>query len=286
MTIYNTVRLCDVATIERDSIDPKFISDGSLYVGLENIQSGGRILNVPTVSLGDIASTKFRFGRQHLLYGKLRPYLAKIAIPNFEGICSTDILPVLPGPKLDRAYLAYFLRQPSMIDYANSRSEGINLPRLSPKALAEFQIPLPPLAEQKRVALLLDQVAELQAKRERSLELKDQFPGAIFNSMFSQRPRAAAAGQCRALAELVRAGEQINYGVVQPGDDVESGVSLIRVANVVSGDFSNESLKKIAPSIEANYKRSRLHGDEILVACVGSVGEAYPFDSGSAICSV
>ena len=75
-----------------------------------------------------------------------------------------------------------------------------------------------------------------------------------------------------ALANVVRRDDHINYGVVQPGPETETGVPLVRVANLVAGDFSQQSLKKIDPSIEAQYKRSRLHGDEILVACVGSVG--------------
>ena len=74
------------------------------------------------------------------------------------------------------------------------------------------------------------------------------------------------------LADIVRQDDQINYGVVQPGAESDFGIPLVRVANLVAGDFSEESLKKIEPSIEAQYKRSRLHGDEILVACVGSIG--------------
>src|SRR5262249_21147411 len=69
-----------------------------------------------------------------------------------------------------------------------------------------------------------------------------------------------------------RAGDFINYGVVQPGDDIENGVPLIRVGDLQDGRVSLTSLKRIAPSIEASYKRSRLHGNEILVSCVGSTG--------------
>ena len=100
------VQLREVAAIDRDGVDSHSIPDGTLYVGLENIESGGRLLNVNRVSNGDLASTKFRFGSDHLLYGKLRPYLAKIALPTFEGVCSTDILPLMPTAKLDRTYLA------------------------------------------------------------------------------------------------------------------------------------------------------------------------------------
>ena len=155
------VALKSLANIQRSGVAPDEIIDGTAYLGLEHIASGGEILSRQSVAAGELASTKFSFGPSHVLYGKLRPYLGKIALPDFEGVCSTDILPVSPGPNLDRRYLAYFLRQPQMIEYANKLATGANLPRLSPKALAEFPIPLPPLAEQKRIAGILDQAAEL-----------------------------------------------------------------------------------------------------------------------------
>lgn len=183
---WSAAKLCDVAKIERNGVDPTSIEPGTSYLGLEHIESGGRILGAQTVTNGELASTKFRFSSDHILYGKLRPYLAKIALPDFDGICSTDILPVKPGPKIDKRYLAYFLRQPSMVDYANGRSSGANLPRLSPKALEEFDIPLPPLDEQKRIAAILDQADTLRRLRQRAISVIAKTKTALFHQMFSQ----------------------------------------------------------------------------------------------------
>ena len=61
------------------------------------------------VDAGELGSTKFDFTDRHILFGKLRPYLAKVALPNFNGVCSTDILPILPGEEVDRRYLCWFL---------------------------------------------------------------------------------------------------------------------------------------------------------------------------------
>lgn len=76
----------------------------------------------------------------------------------------------------------------------------------------------------------------------------------------------------RQLSTLVAEGDSINYGVVQPDDDSEVGVPLVRVGDLQGGGVSHLSLKKIDPQIEGAYKRSRLKGDEILVSCVGSIG--------------
>ncbi len=181
---WQSVKLKEVASIERNGIGPDAITSGTQYLGLEHIESGGKILGAETVKAGDLASTKFRFSNCHVLFGKLRPYLAKIAKPDFEGICSTDIVPIMPGPDLDRSFLTHFLRQPSMVEFANSQSTGANLPRLSPKALAEFELPLPPLNEQKRIAAILDQADELRRKRQRAIDRLNQLGQAIFHDMF------------------------------------------------------------------------------------------------------
>lgn len=178
------IKLGEVAEFARDGVLPNHIKSGTLFVGLENIKKGGGFEGVSTVDEGELASTKFAFTPKHLLYGKLRPYLAKIALPDFEGVCSTDIIPILPGPKLDRRYLAHYLLTPKMIALASDRAAGANLPRLSPRVLIDFPIPLPPIDEQRRIAAMLDKAEELRAKRRAAIALLDQLPQAIFLEMF------------------------------------------------------------------------------------------------------
>lgn len=173
-----------VATIERSGVDAADISDGTTYVGLDNIEAGGSFVNVSTVASGQLSSSKFIFTKHHVLYGKLRPYLAKIARPDFDGVCSTDILPILPGLEIDRDYLTHFLRLPVMVQQATSRATGANLPRISPKELVNFEIPVPPLLEQRRIATVLDQAETLRAKRREALLTLDELTQAIFLDMF------------------------------------------------------------------------------------------------------
>src|ERR1019366_607443 len=150
-------------------IRPEAIATGTIFVGLDDIEAGGDLLSPRRVSAGDIGSAKFRFGPQHVLYGKLRPYLAKITCPEFIGVCSTDIVPILPGPTLDRRYLLHYLRQPSMVRTAASRAVGISLPRLSPDAIRRIEIRLPPMMDQRRIAAVLDCADSLRVKRRESM---------------------------------------------------------------------------------------------------------------------
>ena len=199
---WQKVLLHEVAEIERNVVEPSAIISGTKFVGLENIETGGEFANVRHVLNGELASSKFAFTDKHVLYGKLRPYLAKIARPTFSGICSTDILPILPGANLDRDYLSQFLRQPSMIDLANSRATGANLPRLSPKVLAEFSIPLPPIAEQKRIAAILDKAEELRSLRRKALAELDAIVQSIFLEMFGDPLKNPNNFPIRKLREL------------------------------------------------------------------------------------
>lgn len=171
--------LGDVADIERRSISPSEIPSGSRYVGLEHIESGGASLSYGKVANGELASNKFHFGPNHILFGKLRPYLAKIVCPDFSGICSTDILPIAPGGRIDKHYLLHFLRRPQTVDWASARSTGVNLPRLSPSELESLEIPLPPLDEQRRIAATLDKADALRRKRKRAVELARSLAGDI-----------------------------------------------------------------------------------------------------------
>lgn len=177
-------KLFEVASIDRHSIPPEKIENDTLYVGLEHITNDGSFIGVEPVTNGKLASSKFLFTSEHLLYGKLRPYLKKIARPSFSGICSTDILPIKPKTDLDLGFLFHYLRTSQMVDYATTRATGVNLPRLSPKTLANFDVPFPPLPEQKRIAAILDKADALREKRRQAMAKLDELLQSVFLDMF------------------------------------------------------------------------------------------------------
>lgn len=115
--------------------------------------------------------------------------MAKIARPTFTGFCSTEILPIRPGPRLDKNYLAHYLMQPKVIDLATSRSAGANLPRLSPSELVKFQLPLPPIDEQRRIANILDSADALRAKCGEAITHLDALTRSMFLDMFGDTTR-------------------------------------------------------------------------------------------------
>lgn len=243
------IPLHDVASIDRSSLQASAIIAGTLYVGLEHIASNGTFLDPKPVDAGALASSKFRFTDRHILYGKLRPYLAKIASPDFEGICSTDIVPILPGPKIDRRYLFHYLRQPSMIQYASSRTAGVNLPRLSPSTLASFEIPLPPLPEQRRIATILDKAASLRAKRYAAQMQLGALTPSIFLDMFGDPAKNSQGWERNLLGDLTMLGPQ--NGLYKPATDYGSGTPILRIDGFYDGEVSDlRMLKRLRASSE------------------------------------
>lgn len=265
MSTWNTVRLGEVVTVAREVVPPEGIAAGTLYVGLERIESSGSFVGVGPVEAGELASAKFAFSERHVLYGKLRPYLSKIARPSFSGVCSTDILPLLPGPRVDRDFLFHHLRRPSMVAAATARSAGANLPRLSPQSLCEFEIPLPPLSEQRRIAAILDKADELRTNRRAALAALDGLAQSVFLEMFGDASHIRTRWEVRALGDCV---SEFRYGTSVKS--APRGRPALRIPNVLNGSISTADLKCV-PVSDAEFERLRLaEGDLLFVRTNGN----------------
>lgn len=182
---YRVAALSEVAKIDR-TVSTKEECKTLPYVGLEHIEkNAGRFIHEFNPEPEELLANKFKFTSQHVLYGKLRPYLNKVVLPNFEGVCTTEILPVLPNPEyLDRRYLWLVLFLPEFVAWASNSVSGANLPRLGPKELAKYPIPLPPLEEQRRIANIAMRADRLRRTRRYTQQLSDTYLQSVFLEMF------------------------------------------------------------------------------------------------------
>jgi len=185
MTDCPRARLGDFCTQDRSTVRA---GDGTAlrYIGLETIESGTGILLDGSLSKTPEVpqANSFRFGPEHVLYGKLRPYLNKVALPEFHGKCSTEIIPLRPTPELDRRYLAYFLRSASVVDQISKRTAGARMPRADMGFVLDLSIPLPKLSEQIRVIDLLNRAEGIvRLRREAQAKAAEIIP-ALFLDMF------------------------------------------------------------------------------------------------------
>lgn len=97
--------------------------------------------------------TEFRAG--DVLFGKLRPYLAKVALVPFDGIASTEFL-VLRGCQIEARFLRYSMSSRPFIDAVNATTYGVKMPRANWEDVGSQPQPLPPLPEQRAIADFLD----------------------------------------------------------------------------------------------------------------------------------
>lgn len=114
------------------------------FLGLEHIESStGRILRNDLDGEVKVHSLTFEFDSRHVLYGKLRPYLNKVALPDFRGRCTTELVPLLPAPNVSRRYLAWLLRRSETVAFAMKGRTGSRMPRANLEELMTLGVPIP-----------------------------------------------------------------------------------------------------------------------------------------------
>jgi len=189
-----TKRLGEVCSITSALVDPRVTKYADmLHVGGANIESvTGELVDLKTAKEEELISGKFVFDDSMVLYSKIRPYLMKVARPDFEGLCSADIYPLTPAPGvLDRGYLFHHLLSPRFTDFAVSGSARAGMPKVNRDHLFTYLLPLPPLAEQQRIVGVLDEAFEGLATARANAEKNLQNARAIFEShlqsVFTQR---------------------------------------------------------------------------------------------------
>ena len=140
-------------------IEDKVIIDGRNstlpFIGMEMIKSGTGEIDLEAQTMPGV-STCYYFDERHILYGKLRPYLNKVALPNFSGRCSTELVPLFPINGNCRGFLAYLLRRNETIEYIMKEKTGSRMPRANMKYLLSMKIPVPPIEEQERIVKIIE----------------------------------------------------------------------------------------------------------------------------------
>ncbi|HEX8234166.1 MAG TPA: restriction endonuclease subunit S [Caulobacteraceae bacterium] len=135
--------------------------DGSAkpYIGLEYIEAHtGKLTSEPEVD--QVLSATFAYGPEHVLYGRLRPYLNKVYRPDVAGHCSTEIYPLRPHKTVSRDWLFYWLTSPGTVTAINEMCTGTRMPRADLNAMLKMGVPVPPLDEQQRIVAVLDEAFE------------------------------------------------------------------------------------------------------------------------------
>ena len=268
-----TGALDSIAILDRQSIHPSDAEAATPYLGLEHLDGDGGIDCIQTIGSAGLKSNKFQFSDRHVLFGKLRPYLRKIVRPEFSGVCSTDIIPILPKEGMSRDYLFYFLRTPDIVNLATSRCSGANLPRLGPKQLASFQIPLPLFAEQKRLAGILNAADALRAKRREALAQLDTLIQSTFLDMFGDPVTNPMGWKVRELKEMKSRVQIGPFGsLLHKEDYIVDGVPLVNPMHIVSGQVHVGNEQTVSEQKAATLSSYRLQTGDVVMGRRGEMG--------------
>ena len=148
--------LCDYGNCT--NVNTADIADSAWILDLEDIEKdSGVILQKVRQNERNAGSTKHRFHKGQVLYSKLRPYLNKVVLADEDGYCTSEILPLEFERNILPQYARYFLMSPTFLRYANKCSYGVKMPRLGTADGKKAIILVPPLEEQKRIVIAIEQ---------------------------------------------------------------------------------------------------------------------------------
>lgn len=241
------------------------------YVGMEDIESGtGKFLG--SLSPQIVKSSTFRFSKEHLLYGRLRPYLNKVMLPTFSGHCSSEIFPIVVKNNLDRSFLFYWLTSSKTVELINRTCTGTRMPRANMKEVLTFKFPLPPLEEQKRIVAILDEAFEGIDKAienaEKNLANAREIFESYLNSIFINK------GDDWVEKKLGEVCIKITDGKHGDCDNEEnSGYFFLSAKDVKNDCLNYHNARQITKAdFEETHRRTNLEPLDILVTNSGTIG--------------
>ncbi|EJG2003916.1 restriction endonuclease subunit S [Vibrio parahaemolyticus] len=154
-----------------DKLEPKDASPSTWVLELEDVEKyTSRLLKKVRFEERVFKSTKNSFQKNDVIYGKLRPYLDKVLVADEDGACTTEMIPIRGYIGLMPEFIRLVLKTPYFIEYANTSTHGMNLPRMGTDKARAALFPLAPLNEQHRIVAKVDELMTLCDQLEQQTE--------------------------------------------------------------------------------------------------------------------
>jgi len=150
---------------------------------------------------------------------------------------------------------------------------GLTVPKLNQGNLREIVVPVPSVAEQRRIIAILDEafqaIAMAKANSKKNLQNAKEWSSRAVTELLD---RACADLAPRPLEDLVSSNCTLSYGIVQPGDEVPGGMPIVRPVDLGSRVVGLANLKRIDPALARSYARTTLTGGDLLLCVRGTTG--------------
>ena len=230
-------------------VDSDSLKDSDWVLDLEDIDGdAGKVIAAVTFAERRSLSTKASFQPGDVLYGKLRPYLNKVVIADRSGFCTTEIIPMRPQAFVAAGYLRLFLRSPYFLRFAAEKNYGMKMPRLGTKDLESSEIPLPPLAEQKRIVAKVDELMKLCDRLEAQQQEREEKHKALSRASLARFADAPTPANLQFIFHP-------SY-TIAPADLRKSILTLAVQGKLVPQDPEDEPAEKLIARI-AQHRRSK-----------------------------
>lgn len=260
------VRLGDLIDQVRESALPGELPADSHFIGLEDIIPHEGVLG----KVSQITSVKSRvskFETGDVLYGRLRPYLRKSAIAEFNGSASAEFLVMRCSSRILSRYLLMILLSEDFSKYISNRVKG-DRPRTSYDTVAGYQIDLPPIEVQTEICDRDEQLALAVARVEHAVDTHRNAASDLTNAL---RTRLIWKN-CEVTTSLDQLLESIDYGTTQKSSYGGIGVPTLRIPNISpNGDIDTSDLK-YTPIEKSDIEKYQLSdGDVLMIRSNGSL---------------
>ena len=185
---WQTKRFSEIAEIKSNLVDPlEYL--GFPHIAPDNIEKKtGRLLEYNTIAEDGVKSWKHRFYSGQILYSKIRPYLSKVVMVDFDGLCSADMYPIEAKEGVNTAYLWYYMLSDDFLLQASSAGSRSVLPKINQKELSSLLVKMTIMQEQTKIVETIEVLLnyELQAKEvaEQTIDCIDTMKKSILARAF------------------------------------------------------------------------------------------------------
>ena len=199
-----------------------------------------------------------------------RAPIGNVAIAGRDMCTNQGFKSLIPGKDVDTSFLYHCVKKYS--PRLEALGNGATFKEVSKKVVEEFKIPLPPLAEQKRIAAILNKADTIRRKRQQAIQLADNFLRAVFLDMFGDPVTNPKGWEVKELKDIARI--QIGpFGTqLHKEDYIDGGIPLINPSHIIAGKCTpNESLT-ITEEKHAQLLEYHLNVGDIIMGRRGEMG--------------
>ena len=185
---WRSMKFSRVARVTEGLVDPRLARYRNMVLLAPNhIESStGKILALETAAAQDAESGKYTCKQGAVVYSKIRPALAKVAIAPCDCLCSADMYPMDCSERVDADWLFFLMLSPPFTAWAVLESDRVAMPKINRESLADLRVFLPPIEEQAElvrwVRVELKRVDVLAERTKHSIDLLKQRRSALITA--------------------------------------------------------------------------------------------------------